>query len=490
LNRPDGQTGERPKRSFLKKQAPSIVKIQVGLDFGTSATKAVYKKFGGRYSRPILWDHGLSEYPEFVIPSLAVVSDEGRLVFGAEAARILEDRPFSDGLRNIKVVLAGKYNDSHHDPVWHKRFHVNIADLKSLDHDSAAEYITTLYLAFVMHQTRLKLEALPGYISTRLDLYYNICVPIDYIEIDGLWSVFGKIVACAELCAGNWKKLQEGNFEYGIWKRYWNSADYGHAGQKSFLRSDPSARSYLVPESVAQTASYITSLEREEGIFALIDFGAGTTDVSIFKVFLGDKQDWFAARNLPIGCRQLEEVLVEVVGTSEYGHRTTRKMVIDALDDASNRDRDTTSGNGAVDEVIQEHLDDVYQRAKSVWGEAAQHEKRESSWRVVSIFKMGGGAELPGIGATFGVPVPYRLGRRSIHYLTRDIPQPSDFIGGPETPFERLAVAYGLSLPAPQLADYRLPAETPDHTPIEDEPSEYGDFDGGHCPNPKSNWLR
>jgi len=46
------------------------------------------------------------------------------------------------------------------------------------------------------------------------------------------------------------------------------------------------------------------------------------------------------------------------------------------------------------------------------------------------------------------------------------LPTPDDYDAGESAaPFERMAVAYGLARPTPELEDYLLPAEVGDHTP-------------------------
>jgi len=47
------------------------------------------------------------------------------------------------------------------------------------------------------------------------------------------------------------------------------------------IENDNEKRVFAVPESVAGIASYLISLRQHTGLHALIDFGAGTTDLSI-----------------------------------------------------------------------------------------------------------------------------------------------------------------------------------------------------------------
>jgi len=55
---------------------------------------------------------------------------------------------------------------------------------------------------------------------------------------------------------------------------------------------------------------------------------------------------------------------------------------------------------------------------------------------------------------------------QEIKYTVEKLPFPENYNSGiTNAPFERMAIAYGLAIPKPQLEDYKLPAECPDHTP-------------------------
>jgi len=68
-----------------------------------------------------------------------------------------------------------------------------------------------------------------------------------------------------------------------------------------------------VPEAVAEIASYLVSLQVKNGLHAVIDFGAGTTDFSIFNLenvrTRAEEKFWYAARNLPRGAQRIERIV-------------------------------------------------------------------------------------------------------------------------------------------------------------------------------------
>ena len=75
----DRHAGIRPRAE--------AVHIQVGVDFGTSATKIAYQEGGRPGITPLVFDHGLAAVPSYCIPSV-IAYDGDELVIGVEAARV------------------------------------------------------------------------------------------------------------------------------------------------------------------------------------------------------------------------------------------------------------------------------------------------------------------------------------------------------------------------------------------------------------------
>ena len=67
----------------------------------------------------------------------------------------------------------------------------------------------------------------------------------------------------------------------------------------------------------------------------------------------------------------------------------------------------------------------------------------------VQVFLTGGGSNLPFVGDVFSHPWWQQL---KVTYPVSALPTPDDFdSGGGRAPFQRMAVAYGLARPKPQL---------------------------------------
>ena len=83
------------------------------------------------------------------------------------------------------------------------------------------------------------------------------------------------------------------------------------------------------------------------------------------------------------------------------------------------------------------------------------------------VFTCGGGAGLPRVDDVFSYPWWEHLRDRFIKYQVSSLPTPSDYdSNGTGASFGRMAVAYGLAIPEPQLGEYRLPDDAGDLTPL------------------------
>lgn len=495
-----GQQGAKQPRTaaptgltsaFLKKPDRNEVHVQVGLDFGTSSTKIVYRRLDDDRVFPLDFGHDLSEFSSFFLPSLVAMVPGKGLVFGIEAARTLGNSNLNRGLRNLKVILAGKHHPAHSDPISEKIFADNLGLLGIDQGFMAEEYVCSLFLAHVMHESRKRLIVAPVLKNTTPDFAWNVCLPIDHLENSDLWSIFQKVIACAEACFQDWPALERSNFKFESWKRHWDNADYGASGKMSYTRSSPEARVFVIPESVAQIAAYLASQEKERGLHALFDFGAGTTDVSIFSLGLDDRCYWFSAHNLPKGGHALESKIAGILAAGDRQLSVDLKAVNKILADLSRPSRNMTESLSFAKavEALKDHLEDVFTLSKKVWGSASEKLKEENQWRNVRVFKAGGAANFRNLDHVFCRPVCYGWDKKGVKYPIGKVPMPKNYYSNVLAPFDRFSVAYGLSIPGPRLLDFVLPSDTPNQTPPTILVGPRGVYDGGYCPVPGRGWV-
>lgn len=424
---------------FERKRAEAH--IQVGLDFGTSCTKVVYRQHGKPFARALGFRNGLPNYPDYCLPSLAA-ADQGKVLLGEQAARCLLNEPWDSGLQRFKVIVAAEHSAAFRDEITQNKFNQYL-EVHGLETSLSADRLTAIYLAYVMKKVRTLLKTRPEYDDVDLDLAFNICLPIEQIENREIVHGFEKILAWAQALETIWSRSSD-EFDPIAGSRLVES-------QAGLL--DP--RVFLIPESVAEVASYLVSLRKRPGLHGVIDLGAGTTDVSIFNLVFMDGEAhtyWFGARNIPRGTVNVERIIA--ARTENSGCSCTCANMYDRLKALADG-CDSTLKADIERELRNLRESHDYRRT---WSSAYRlYGGGESTFEDVEIFLSGGGASLPSVRNIFAVPWWEEL---RVTYPVSELPIPDDYDSGETAaPFQRMAVAYGLSIPKPQLDKYVPPSE-------------------------------
>jgi hypothetical protein len=449
--RPPGETN-KPPISVRK----DVIDIWVGLDFGTSCTKVAYRRMDEiKKVYPILLDHGLRDYPGFAIPSLAFFRKDHQPEFGISAAKEIERGSDDAAIYGMKTVLAGEVDQNYCKQEHMDAFTGRLQGGWTVD-TLAAGYIAHI-MSLVKEQIVLKLR------NQNIDLRFNVCVPIDYIVNNPVRKKFMQVVEVAHKVHSESK---QGDIDWlksqlDVWKESTDSSD---------------KRAFIIPETVAQMASYYKSLEASNGIHALIDFGAGTTDLAIANRMWANvhesKSVWYAAKVLTTGTTNIENALFKcfpMIGGEADGKSRTRRateLLMRAKTDQKIADK------------ICDALHRVWEDTRPIWSLAYSHLRRESEWRgeKVKILYSGGGANFPFVQKIFEKSWMSKPGQNWGPYPIELLPTPPEYKGQSKiAPFYRLSVAYGLTFPEPELGHIVLPKDAPDHTPP---------------PLPKNDWVR
>lgn len=467
--------------SAIIREAPKKQVVQVGLDFGTSNTKIAYSLLGIRrpQKNPILFNNKLDVYPDFCLPSVAAVNDQNKLIFGIEAAQFLSNKSWDEGLRRLKVVVAGRHNNNFRDELTENQFHEYLE--KHLNTNSISpEQITSMYLAYAIYIARK--EITNSLKSNDLDLMFNICIPIDHVQNNKVRFVFEKILAWAEIIEKEWTIQGESFDPLEFSTKVESKAKYG-AKTNSFAREDQDARVFAVPESVAEIASYLYSSNRQSGMHALIDLGAGTTDISIFNLNRETNNTfWYSAGNIPDGTNRIEKKIIDYINERENNNMCRLIDVLKILRKLSSNN----NINFEIERNIRAILNEIYQKTTRIWGKAYEKYPREHAFHNVNIFISGGGSYIPYVKDIFSVPWWTHIRG---NYPINILPEPDDYNSfSGNVPFQRMTVAYGLCILLPILGNFRLPPDISDFDlPIDLGGGPEGIDDGdGLIPGP--NW--
>jgi len=438
--------------SSVFKRREERPQVQVGLDFGTSSTKAMWARLQVPDSevRAIDFGHELDGMPSYCLPSLAAFDRRGNLALGDTALRVLTEDGVQFALTRFKMLLAGGVDPRYLDTRNQEIFAEHVRTATGDEQNCTPEMLTVVYLAFAMRRIRRQLEGVLK--RDDIDVSFNTCVPVDQRAHNAVYDRFDKVIGAAERLERHARHARDGDSA-----RTWLE-QAGVALVDGPLHKDE-RRLFLVPEAVAGTAAYVSSLRRDSGLHALIDIGAGTTDVSIFNLSLPERGEatsfWYSARSVPYGAGHIEARTRHVL--KENGRAGTLPQVRAVL--AGERD-----GLTQITDLLRDELDSIRRRTNGAWTEAYGHNKLESEWtgKKVKVFLAGGGALIPEARDVFCESWVRKWGP----YPCASMPDPETYdpqkVGGP---FVRISVAFGLTTPIPVLGRWVMPADSPNHTP-------------------------
>ncbi|NMC34450.1 MAG: hypothetical protein GYA36_18665 [Veillonellaceae bacterium] len=439
------ETGKAPEQRKPITPRPSReIKIWVGIDFGTSFTKLAYRVLGGA-GKVLPLNLGSNPQMPYAVPSL-VAFEGGRILFGDEADRFLRNRPWYEGARYLKVLFAGDINPTFLDREMKERFD---RYCEGQQVDQAILEPGYMVAAFLGHTIRRIRQHLGRTFDHEQSINFNVCIPIDTYEMADVRAGFQRAINVAEAIERKW------NGQRAIELLESAASIWGKTPEVEIADS----RVHLVPEAVAQMASYVNSLAAENKIHGVIDFGAGTTDFSIFNLCEDAEEDkcayWYNAVTFPGGMAKIENRIA--TWNREKGRNLNSSELQSAMEGILKMGPE-------IQAIVRAELQHIWKEARfPAWGTAFKKRRRGSEWHKdkVKVFVCGGGSRIPYVREIFErCWYCDEWGPYEVTALTA----PSDFEGNPKD-FPRLAVAYGLTIPRPELAKYVLPKDCPDQTP-------------------------
>jgi hypothetical protein len=371
------------------------------------------------------------------------------------------------------MLVAGRADARYLDNDCLARFRQHVQTTLGSDEACSPEAIAAVFLAQAIRVVRRKVQK--SVTGEALDIAFNTCVPIDQRENNKVLEAFQKVVATAEWLD---RTMPAGESAGRAW------VDAATEAQTTVIydESHPETRMFVVPEAVASIASYLVSLKKRSGLHALVDIGSGTTDLSILNLSidrrLGSRSFWYASRSIPMGTAHIEDALGQSLAPRKKSGEVRLPHTLRS-----------TVPSRSESMVIARELETIWMRTRKGWAIAYGRLKKEAEWRgdKVQVFLAGGGSLLPQARARFSeCPFMERWGP----YPCGILPEPDSYSKGSDSaPFSRLSVAYGLSVPVPELGEYILPADCPDHTPPRAAPSEKYAPSGDDELLPKYGWT-
>jgi hypothetical protein len=440
--------------------------LNLGVDFGTSSTKVFCRNPAARRDQQlsVLWFGKDGE--NVSIPSTLRIR-EGKVWCGHKAEALRGGQ----ALRSLKVCVACsegaitcRCRTDGCDAQQGGRLAIDTPEGQQL---VPAGELCAILIAGLLHEAASAALEQAGskHLAT---LIVNVAAPLDQVKHDPLGDVFEQVLGYATALRG---KIVNG--------MSWKAARYEYqqvAGRP--LPSREARTFHFFPEAIAAIHAYSKSPTAAEGLYALVDVGAGTTAVSFFRLGNPDQDRpivFYASHTEIVGADDMDAALSTAFRT-KYPNAPP-----DCFDSRSAvraaKESFSTNGLIAIGEYVLTSaegataLNPVFDRIFGVYQKGARSaffkEQRSSHWQKLTLVLVGGGTLVPGLATRLLAPPQSFIEDRSIQALSL----PSDLVSADKVlPVTLLAVGFGLSFVANDIPDYWHPGEVDPLDPNRPEP--------------------
>jgi hypothetical protein len=426
--------------AFWKSRAqvppPPKRRFHLGIDYGTSNSKVVFRDYGARGGEKAVL---VLRNGSFRIPSRVCVTTT-EFLFGDEHKSTDE----CDVYESVKMIAAAESSQS-------AKYY--FGPTRSMPRGFSAADLATLTVWFLISEGH---RAIDTYLSRKMEgvsIGMTMGVPMSFFRDRELRSLFLNIARRAwsiyrqEGLLGPTLFIDRGREM--LQKYPWTSVP---------ATSDPEIRDWIRSEGEAAMWWPFQSPAVAAGPYAKVDIGAGTTHASLFRIF-GTTQTpktglaFFGAFTVPFGMDAVDSAIAESQGQKNdcLMLRGRERAIL----------QENAKARGALIPV-QEQIYEAYRRSWiETHGKIKGYVAELKAWSEHRIFVIGGGSLVPLLVET----VRIHPGRRAPLRLAT-LEQPTDLvrpddkrIGTDELPF--VTVAYGLSNIGLSIPEAFTPDEIP-----------------------------
>lgn len=407
--------------------------VMAGLDFGTAFTKAVVGVGDDSYAVPLRRER--SGIEAYLLPGLLRRTADG-------AYELAESKGEEGVLENLKLGLIER------------------------PRDPRAIAAAAGFLALVLQRVRLEFMQSQAeiYGRNRLDWHLNIGLPAESYDNRPLVDAFAAVAWAAWTLSVSTNRIDPARAlvcAKDALSAPSAAARYASVADRLLHREQVQ----VVPEVVAETASYARSSLRNDGLHLLVDVGAGTLDVNAFNLFDhrgDDRHVLFLPKVQPLGSSFLARHRIERL--RERGFALDR-LAAHLGDEYGNwllrEELESRLGlyRGTVAALDGPFLDGV---GRLLWEEVLLKVRNDygrelHDWRQpVPTFLAGGGSADAAYRERIG-KLSWDMQRNGQGGLAlRALPMPDRFrhTGILDGHFHRLAVAYGLAQDPLNLGEF------------------------------------
>lgn len=422
------------------------LRINLGIDLGTSFSKVVYRLGGESY--PVRFGEGKNNIEDYLVPSVVAVNSKGiKCRFEIKDEEKLKK---AVQLPNFKICLTCEHNG---EPTGCKITKCDLSNLKqgylpSTIADEEASFLTAFYLAKLIARTKQEVRRqlpereIPSDINIKWSA--NLAVPDRYLDsrvVEG----FRQALEIGWLMAEIFLSRPELSLKDEIANCYVNAQKLHAEIKGELFNQGKDFDCFTYSEIGAEVASVTLSPTSEEGLYVLVDVGAGTVDTSVFRFRRSDGeplQETYAADIFKLGAAQIDSranrnfAKKSIVWLRQIKENVFRHSAEEALIHI------TEEIKSAEESVVS----DLKDKLIGVYREAFSKQKDVNVWSKLKLVMGGGGSAIGSYGASaraaFSPKVP---GIPEIEFSTLKVPSDFQMETLPVNQFHRFAVAYGLS---------------------------------------------
>ena len=374
--------------------SPTAV-VVIGLDFGTSGTKVIVRLLAkGRPASAVDFGTDHPGFSRFSFPS-TIALDDSRFLFGVEA----ENHDVGTVFRSLKRTLITTNGDPRHLAASEVPPHPQ--DLGAHPH-----FLVAAYLGAVLRQVR---ELAAGEYGPDAEFLYNLDIPVSQLDGGrvqrGYQTVLDAAVDFAET-----DDLQLDDYR-ALWERWVDVLNRESTGSPE----QELKRWELIPESSAivkgAEAALASIVPNSRRYTAIVDIGAGTTDLGWFKWISSDEENsvfFFSAKTSLVGCDDVDDRLLDILAVSDIDRPLLFPLVREAKPKL-HADRQVSIAEGCrplgpndLDQAADEVAERSFDAYGVSFGEAYKKEKNTDRWQDIRVNLVGGGSQLDGFRRRFG----------------------------------------------------------------------------------------
>lgn len=422
--------------------------IQIGLDFGTSYCKCVYRDVMINKAWVYLAERPADEQRPFLMPSALKVKDR-QLVLGDPGAHY-----HRDGLSHVKRALVMVALEEWDDPVL-APFWKQIGKASNKQFASFVAACGVYLIGGVLGNVRRgMLLRIPDF-GTHPDDYMpvNMAIPVADAERASVNHLFQRVldasVEHADELAGH-PAVPLSRLSHLVPR-----VRAGANGREGSC--------FIYPEVSAGVQGFVRSRVSRAGIYMFSDTGAATVDQSVFILQRirgeNDRLVYLHASVLPFGSSEVERLAAQSVGdlTWQELEAWRQKKEADVLEVPLSRARSKIGSS-----LLLKSVETLFKARRKLDLPAQLHDTRV-------IFGGGGHTKNPYERSVIDAFEDQRVfGTHPPHPDRIGMPHPRDLElpNGAEGWMSRLSVAYGLAFPREDLADHMYPSEVSEGRPL------------------------